>query len=33
MSEIIGKELKPDMSSSLQDMLDQGLNKFTERYL
>jgi hypothetical protein len=31
MSEIIGKELKPDASSSLQDMLDFGLAKFIDK--
>lgn len=31
MSEIVGKDLNPDSSTSLQDMLDLGLGKFVEK--
>ncbi|CAF0812221.1 unnamed protein product [Brachionus calyciflorus] len=31
MSEIVGREIKPEPNSSLQDMIDLGLNKFVER--
>jgi hypothetical protein len=31
MSDIVGKDLQPDSSSSLQDMIDLGLNKFIEK--
>ena len=31
MGEIIGKEIKPQPDSSLQEMIDAGLNKFTAK--
>ena len=31
MSEIVGKELNPDSSTSLQDMLDMGLGKYIDK--
>jgi hypothetical protein len=31
MSEIVGKELKPEATTSLQDMIDLGLNKYVEK--
>ena len=33
MSEVVGKQLKPEASTSLQDMIDMGLNKFIDKYL
>ena len=31
MSEVVGRELQPEATTSLQDMLDLGLNKFVEK--
>ena len=31
MSEVVGKELKPEATTSLQDMIDLGLNKYVEK--
>ena len=31
MSEVVGKPLKPDANTSLQDMIDLGLGKFIDK--
>jgi hypothetical protein len=31
MSEVVGRELQPTATSSLQEMLDMGLNKFIDK--
>jgi hypothetical protein len=31
MGEVVGKELKPQTESSLQEMIDAGLSKFTPK--
>lgn len=31
MSDVVGKEIKPGPESSLQEMIDAGLNKFTTK--